>query len=248
MTEPFHPFGLLHLVTVGIVLTAIVFVVTHARRGSLERAHAMGRFIAITLLVYYVIETIVRVTYLGVPFAHNLPFEICSALFLIGAFALYTRHPIALEITFLWAFAATLHALITPTPGEGFPSVEYVRYFMAHGLLVMVGTFAVLALDATITWWSLLRAAIALQVFELVVAGVNLVLDQNFMYLRRPPPSPTLIDSLGPWPIYLVSLELVGIASFALWVAVAMGVRRLLPPRAPALTASEAASAPDPSA
>jgi len=233
MPERFQPFGLLHLMTVAIVLTAIVFVVTYARRGSLARAHAMGRAIAVGLLVYYVIETTVRVAYLGVPFAHNLPFEICNALFLIGAFALYTRHPIALEVTYLWAFAATLHALITPTPGEGFPSVEYVRYFMAHGLLVMVGTFAVLALDAAITWWSLLRAAIALQVFELLVAGVNFVLDQNFMYLRRPPPSPTLIDSLGPWPIYLVSLELVGIASFAIWVAVAMGVRRVLPPRPP---------------
>lgn len=232
MPARFQPFGLLHLITVGIVLTAIVLVVAYARRGSLARAHAMGRGIAIGLLVYYLLETAVRVLYLGVPFAHNLPFEICNALFLIGAFALYTRHPIALEITYLWAFAATLHALITPTPGEGFPSVEYVRYFLAHGLLVMVGTFAVLALDAQITWRSLLRAAIALQLFEIVVAGVNLVLDQNFMYLRRPPPSPTLIDSLGAWPIYLVSLELVGIASFALWVAVAIGARRVLPPRA----------------
>lgn len=234
MPERFQPFGLLHLATVTIVFGVIAGVVAYARKGPIERAHRLGRGLAIFLLVYYAIETVIRVSVLNVPFAHNLPFEICNALFLIGAFALYTRHPLALEITYLWAFAATLHALITPTPGEGFPSLEYVRYFMAHGLLILVATYAVLALDATITWGSVLRAAIALQLFEIVVAGVNLVLDQNFMYLRRPPPSPTLIDSLGPWPVYLLSLELVGVVSFAIWVAALKGARRVLAPRSAA--------------
>jgi uncharacterized membrane protein YwaF len=74
-------------------------------------------------------------------------------------------------------------------------------------------------------------------VFELLVAGVDWTFDQNFMYLRRPPPSPTLIDSLGPWPNYLLSLEAVGIASFAVWVLVAKGVRRVLPARPPVTAA-----------
>jgi uncharacterized membrane protein YwaF len=81
-------------------------------------------------------------------------------------------------------------------------------------------------------WGSLLRAAIALQLFEGLVAIVDWLLGQNFMYLRRPPPSPTLIDALGPWPIYLLSLEAVAIASFAVWLGILSASRRALPVRA----------------
>jgi hypothetical integral membrane protein (TIGR02206 family) len=228
---PFEPFGLLHLVTVAIVLAVIAAVVAWGRRISIDDARKLGRALGATLVVYYVVESVVRVTMLGVPPVLLLPMELCSALFFIGAYALYTGNALALEVLFFWAFAGTIHALITPTPGEGFPSLEYVRYFVCHGLLVLVATYAVLALDLALSWKSVLRALLALQLWELVVAAVDLALDQNFMYLRHPPPSPTLIDSLGPWPVYLVSLELVGTVSFFLWLGVALAVRRLLPAR-----------------
>ncbi|MBX3272356.1 MAG: TIGR02206 family membrane protein [Sandaracinaceae bacterium] len=229
--EPFTPFGLTHLATVAVVLSVIGLAAWSGRRAGLARAKSGGRALGALLLVYYGVESWVRIAYLGVIPAHVLPFEICNALFFIGAFALLTDHRVAHEIVFFWTFAATVHALITPTPLEGWPSVEYVRYFAAHGLLVLVAVYAVVALDKTVTWWSFLRAAIALQVWEGIVALVNLALDQNFMYLRRPPPSPTLIDALGPWPYYLLSLELIGLASFALWLGIHHAVRRVLPVR-----------------
>ncbi|MFO0709699.1 MAG: TIGR02206 family membrane protein [Sandaracinus sp.] len=234
---PFQPFGLLHLVTVAIVLTVIAAVVAWGRRVPATQARAIARGLGVILAVYYVVEGVVRVTLLGVEPVLLLPMELCSALFFIGAYALYTHSAIALEVLFFWAFAGTVHALITPTPGEGFPSLEYVRYFVCHGLLVLVATYAVLALDLALSWRSALRALLALQLWELVVAVVDLALDQNFMYLRHAPPSPTLIDSLGPWPVYLVSLELVGTASFFLWLGVALAVRKVLPVRAAEATA-----------
>ncbi len=238
MPPPFHPFGLLHLVTVAIVLCVIAAVTWWGRRAPLPDARRLGRALGVTLVVYYVLEGFVRVTWLHTPPMLLLPFELCSALFFIGAIAFWTEHPWAYEVLFFWTFAGTVHALLTPTPGEGFPSVEYVRYFVCHGLLVLSATYAVIALDRSMSRWSFLRALLALQLWEGVVAIADLALDQNFMYLRRPPPSPTLIDALGPWPWYLVSLELVGTVSFLVWLGVLTGVRRVLPVRAePAVAA-----------
>ncbi|MCA9606976.1 MAG: TIGR02206 family membrane protein [Myxococcales bacterium] len=230
--EPFTPFGLLHLATVIVVVGVIALVSGAGRRAGLAKAKTGGKVLGAFLLIYYAVEGWVRVTWLHVPPMLLLPGELCNALFFIGAFAYFTDNDVAFEIVFFWTFAGTVHALITPTPLEGWPSVEYVRYFAAHGLLVLSATYAVIALDKTVTWWSLLRAAIALQVFELLVALVDWALDQNFMYLRYPPPSPTLIDALGPWPVYLVSLEVIGVVSFALWLGVHALVRRALPVRA----------------
>lgn len=229
--EPFHPFGPLHLITVVLVLGLIAALVAWGRRATPESARLGARVLGVTLLVYYALEGWLRVATMGVPPVLLLPFELCSALYFIGAFALIAHNAIAYELLFFWAFAGTVHALITPTPLEGWPSVEYVRYFVSHGLLILAASYAVLALDRAMTWMSLLRAAIALQLWEGLVALVDWGLDQNFMYLRRPPPSPTLIDALGPWPIYLLSLEAVAIASFAVWLGVLTLARRALPVR-----------------
>ncbi|MCB9596102.1 MAG: TIGR02206 family membrane protein [Sandaracinaceae bacterium] len=232
--EPFHPFGLTHLVTVLVVTATIAATAWAGRRVGLARARTGGKVLGAFLIVYYGVEGWVRVTYLGIPPVFILPAELCNALFFIGAFALWTDSKVAHEIVFFWTFAGTVHALITPTPNEGWPSLEYVRYFAAHGLLVLTAVYAVVALDKVVTRWSLLRAAIALQVWEAIVAVVDWTLDQNFMYLKRPPPSPTLIDALGPWPVYLVSLEAIGLISFAIWLGVHAAVRRVMPVRASA--------------
>ncbi len=233
MPPSFTPFGLLHLLTVVVVVGIIAITAAWGRRARDADARRFGRVLGVTLLVYYVVEGWVRVTYLHTPPIFLVPGELCSALFFVGAFALLTDHPVAFEVLFFWTFAGTVHALITPTPLEGFPSIEYVRYFACHGLLILVATYSVIALDRPMTWRSLLRAAIALQVWEILVGIFDWVFDQNFMYLRRPPPSPTLIDSLGPWPWYLVSLELVAIASFVLWLGVLTLARGAFPVRVP---------------
>jgi uncharacterized membrane protein YwaF len=88
---PFQPFGLLHLVTVAIVLTVIAAVVAWGRRVPATQARAIARGLGVILVVYYVVEGVVRVTLLGVEPVLLLPMELCSALFFIGAYALYTH-------------------------------------------------------------------------------------------------------------------------------------------------------------
>jgi uncharacterized membrane protein YwaF len=49
-----------------------------------------------------------------------------------------------------------------------------------------------------------------------VVGLANWLTGGNYMFIARKPNFPTLIDALGPWPWYLISLELVALAAFAL--------------------------------
>jgi hypothetical integral membrane protein (TIGR02206 family) len=231
---PFEPFSALHLATVAVVVSIIGAVVAWARRAGPEAAKKGGRALAVVLVVYYAVESVVRVAFMGVDPVLTLPFELCNALFFIGAYALWTDRRLAHELVFFWTFGGTVHSLITPTPGEGFPSLEYVRYFAAHGLLVLVAVYVVLALGREMTFRSLLRAFVSVQLFEIAVGIIDWVFDQNFLYLRYPPPSPTLFDALGPWPYYLSSLEVVAFVSFAFWLGVLTLLRRAVARRASA--------------
>ena len=218
--EPFHPFGALHAVTVSVVFTVIALVTVWGRRQPLERARSAGKGLGVLLLVYYLVESVVRVWWMDVSPALIWPLEICSALYFVGAAALWWGHRQGFAIVSLWTFVATFHALITPTPGQGYPSLEFFRYFVAHGLLVLVAVYVLIAMEQRPTFREALGAMLALQVWEVFVGVVDYFSGQNFLYLRHPPPSPTLIDALGPWPWYIGSLELIGIASFALWYGI----------------------------
>jgi len=48
------------------------------------------------------------------------------------------------------------------------------------------------------------------------VGLVDAVTGADYMFLRSKPSSPTLLDALGPWPVYLLSAAVLGLALFAI--------------------------------
>ena len=66
------------------------------------------------------------------------------------------------------------------------------------------------------TWASFKRVAIGANIYMVFVYLMNLLLDSNFMFLMRKPDTASLMDVLGPWPWYLLSLEAVAFLVFLL--------------------------------
>lgn len=57
---------------------------------------------------------------------------------------------------------------------------------------------------------------IALNIYGLIVGSINALTGWNYGYLCRKPAEPSLLDFLGPWPWYLLSLEFIALATFLL--------------------------------
>ena len=101
-----------------------------------------------------------------------------------------------------------------------------MRYFVAHGLLVLAAAYGLVALGRRPSRRDALLAIGVLQGYEIAVGVVDWLGGANFLYLRAPPPSPTLYDLLGPWPWYNLSIEGVGVVSFYFWYRVALAISR----------------------
>jgi hypothetical integral membrane protein (TIGR02206 family) len=222
-------FGATHLITVLIVLSVITLVVGIARYKGVETARKWGRRIGIGLPIYYLLESIFRYTEFHVEFIVLLPFEICSILFFIGAYAYLTGSVIAAEIVYLWTCAGTIHTLITPTPDDIFPSIEYARYFVSHGLLIFNAFYMLIALGVRITFKSVLRAYGAFLGWMVFVGMIDWIFDRNFMFLRAKPYVSSAMDWMGPWPAYLITGQSLVIVSFLIWWGVAVLIRRKFP-------------------
>ncbi len=155
-----------------------------------------------------------------------LPLHLCDlALFaLVGALV---GGPSWLgELACFWGLSGSLQAILTPDLARGFPSYRWITFFLGH-VLVVVGAAYLLARGmARLTWRSVWRSWLITNVYVLAAGVVNWRHGTNFGYLARKPSHPSLLDYLGPWPWYVVGMELIGVGLFAVCVGVSRWVER----------------------
>src|SRR5207237_2561466 len=94
------------------------------------------------------------------------------------------------------------------------PSYPYLQDYIAHGGVVAAAL--VLVVGLRIFPEHLLRVIGVTIGYTGLVGLVDLVTGANYMYLRAKPPTPTLLDVLGPWPVYIFSATLIAFVLFAI--------------------------------
>jgi len=145
-----------------------------------------------------------------------LPFHLCDFAIFVAAFALLTRRPGAVELVWFWALTGTLLAIVMPAVSGSFPDWRWTLYFAMHGGVVAAAVVLVLGCGIHPRAGAPRRAFGWTVAYTGVVAAVDLVSGANFLWLRAKPPQPTLLDWLGPWPVYLVAAGAIGLAGFHL--------------------------------
>lgn len=150
----------------------------------------------------------------GVP--ELLPLHVCNFQVLLAALALLTLDRRAAEVLYFWAFSATLLAMLTPDLPHGFPDWRYFSFFGLHGGVILAALVLTFGFGLRPRPGGALRALGLLAVYACIAAGVNVALDANYLYLRRPPEMHGPIDWLGPWPFYVVVVAVAAVSSFLL--------------------------------
>lgn len=145
----------------------------------------------------------------------GLPLHLCDVATLLAAAALLTRRRTLVELTYFWACAGTLQALITPDVPQPYPSFVYFQYYLAHGLVVIAALFLVIGLRISPTRGAVIRSAVLTAGYAAVVGVVDAITGGDYLFLRHPPPTPSLLDLMGRWPWYLVASVALGTALFA---------------------------------
>ncbi|MFQ3670941.1 MAG: TIGR02206 family membrane protein [Verrucomicrobiia bacterium] len=146
-----------------------------------------------------------------------LPMHLCDWAFFTAVITLIWRARLAYELTYFWGLAGTMQALLTPDLDFDWPDLRFITFFVSHGGIIAVVLYTTVGLRLRPTWRSFWRAVIASQVYLVVTAAVNLLVDANYGYLCRKPENPSLMDYFGPWPWYILTLEVVAILSYLLY-------------------------------
>ena len=214
----FRFLGSAHLVALAVTAAAPVVLSIVARKAaSAKLARAVACILAAVLVGnevgrwVYGLATVSAREFL----VNFLPLHVCGVAIFLTAFALLTRNALAYETAYYWGLAGTVQALLTPDLKAGFPSYDFMRYFIAHGGIVTGVLFATWGMRMRPRRSSILRTVIITHVFAAIVAAADVLLGANYMFLCRPADAPTVFFFL-PWPWYIVFLDGVGIAMILL--------------------------------
>lgn len=146
--------------------------------------------------------------------AQPLPLQVCDVAIFVAALALWTRNQLAVEVTYFWGLAGTIQGLLTPDLPQHFPNYLYFQYYIAHGGVVTAALVLVVGLRLYPRRLALIRIAGLTAAYAIFVGLVDAATGADYMYLRAKPASASLLDVLGPWPVYILSATVVAIVLF----------------------------------
>jgi hypothetical integral membrane protein (TIGR02206 family) len=160
----------------------------------------------------------------------NLPLHLSDVVAMFTPIALWTMRPLLVEILYFWALTASLQAVLTPDLNQTFPSVFYFTYFVTHCGAVVAACLLVFGLRVPLRPGAIRRAFVATLIIAAVAGTANVITGGNYMYLRAKPAQASLLDQMGPWPLYIASAAVLALALFALLSLLARRVSHDLAP------------------
>lgn len=214
--DDFPTFGSQHLVMLCVAVAGLAPAVWLGRSRRDEAARRRtDRVLAVVLVV--VLVPLQALDFLPGQYdvATTLPLQLCDLAAVAAVVALWTHHRWAVGLTYYWGLLLTTQGLLTPALDTAFPSVKFLGFWALHLLVV----WAAVHLTWGVRLWPTWREYATTVATTLVWAGLVYLFDvatgTNYGFLIRKPDG-SLLDALGPWPVYLAQLAVVVLVLWAL--------------------------------
>jgi hypothetical integral membrane protein (TIGR02206 family) len=216
----FTAYGPSHLVVLAVFVIGAVLLVWIGRRQTEAQARTFSRVLAVVIVAAFVVALVYKL--IRPDIQTSIPLQLCDIAELAAAYALWSQRHWAFALAYYWGLVLSSQALITPdigTPREGapdFPSHLFLTFFILHVLVVWAAIY--------LTWgrrnrpsWRDYRFAIAVTlVWAAFTITFNAITGTNYGYLNRKPPTASVLDALGEWPVYLLAEVAIVLAVWAL--------------------------------
>jgi hypothetical integral membrane protein (TIGR02206 family) len=209
--EPFKLFSPLHSVMLGSICTIglLIFLFrNNLREKKINRLFRFGLASFMVLLELSVQTWIIAAGEWSI--TTSLPLHLCNISLFLSIVMLVSKSYLIYEVTYFWGLGGAVQALLTPDlAGFVLPDFIIYQFFLSHGAIVFACLFMIFAEKYRPAHSSVWKTFIMTNIYAAVIAVFNLATGSNYLYICHKPSSPSLLDFLGPWPWYVLSLEFV---------------------------------------
>jgi len=216
----FHIFSATHLISVVAVFFLSFCIPFYIRKaGNSKTISRSALIIAVLLILHEAFKIYVRTGLYAFPLKDELPFHLCRIAAIITAIMLVKRSYRLFEYTYFLGLVGATQAIIQPDILVNFPHPLYLMFFLGHGLTILGVFYAIVVYRFQPTFKSYLKTMVALNIYGLLIILLNRLLDSNYLFLARKPDGASIIDILGPWPWYILLLDLIAaVLSFVVYL------------------------------
>jgi hypothetical integral membrane protein (TIGR02206 family) len=219
MSTNFVLFSNLHILTLLIVIFIAYTLPTIYKNKDQKSKDFMSKTIAFIVLAHVISSPFKDLYFLENPYNWRevLPFHMCDLSEIFIAWFLLGGPKILFNCAFFWGLAGASMAMLTPD--ISFYDLDYLYFYIGHGMIVVAVMYAVIALKNR-PYLNDVSQVIKITLFILlpITYLINLILGEpaNFWYLMEKPGGASLMDIFPSPPFHLVVVAPIALALFYL--------------------------------
>lgn len=205
----FTAYGPSHVAVLAVFAVGAGLLVWIGRRLSESKARLFGQVFALLIVAAFAVAFVYKLV--RPDLGTSVPLQLCDVAELTAAYALWSQRHWAFALAYYWGLVLSSQALITPdigTPEEGapdFPHHLFITFFTLHVLVVWAAIYLTWGRRKRPRWRDYRFAVIVTLVWAAFTFTFNAITGANYGYLNMKPPTASVLDVLGPWPLYLLA-------------------------------------------
>ena len=203
-TGEFSAYGPSHWVMLAVFAIGSAALVWAGHRLNESQARRLGRVLGTLTAAVYAAVLVYKL--LSPTIAGSVPLQLTDLATVVAAYALWSQRHWAYALTYYWGLVLSTQALISPVYyGPDFPDYRFLAFWAIHLLVVWAAIYLTWGRGMRPRWRSYRFAVVTTLVWVAVTITFNSIVGTNYGFLNRKPATASLLDVLGPWPVYLLT-------------------------------------------
>ena len=202
--DEFVTFGAVHFAALALFAVGAVAAIAAGRYERGGDGTLARRSFAVLIPVVTIPLQIAQLLPSQWNFDTSLPLQLCDFAWIVATVALWTLRSWAVALTYFWGLTLTTQGLLTPDLGSTFPEPRFLMYWAMHLLIVWAAMYVTFGLGLGPTWCWYRFSVLVTFVWAVTMFAFNAATGANYGFLNRKPNDPSILDVLGPWPVYVV--------------------------------------------
>ncbi|MDH6194885.1 putative integral membrane protein (TIGR02206 family) [Mycobacterium frederiksbergense] len=211
----FTVYGPSHWAAIAVFAAGAVLLVWLGRRQTERQSRVLGRVLgALTAAIY-----VAAFVYVLIPpsIERSVPLRLTDLATVVGAYALWSQRQWAFVLTYYWGLVLSTQALISPVlKSPDFPHYEFLAFWSIHLFVVWAAIYLTWGRGMRPNWRSYRFVALVTAVWAAGTMTFNAIAGTNYGFLNAKPATASLLDVLGPWPVYVLTASALVLVVWAL--------------------------------
>ncbi len=215
---PFQLFSPMHLVILMVLCILNLLIILLLKRMNSKKLNtSFCAFLAILIILLEASAHTWRIAAGKWILNTSLPLHLCGMSAYLSVIMLIKKKKQTLfEVIYMWGLGGAIMALLTPNLNYPFPHFMFLKFFITHSCIITAVLYLTFIENFRPVLKSIWKVFAITNIYMLLIAIVNLLIDSNYLYICHKPGNTTLLDHMGPWPFYILGIEFVGLIIFFL--------------------------------